>query len=124
MNNYQEQIKKFTEERNWGQFHNPKDLLLGLVEEVGEFRNIVKWVNDEESIKKAITENKDDVKDAIGDMFWFLASLANVCNVDIDEAIEMTIEDNTKRYPVEITKGHHTNIRLGGYDGKYKKEGE
>jgi len=124
MNNHQEQIKKFCEERNWGQFHNPKDLLLGLVEEVGEFRNIIKWVNDPESIKKAITENKDDVKDAIGDMFWFLASLANVCDVDIDEATEMTIEDNKNRYPVEITKDRHTNILLGGYDGKYKKEGK
>jgi dCTP diphosphatase len=122
MNNYQEQIRKFAEERNWGQFHNPKDLLLGLVEEVGEFRNIIKWVNDEESIKKAITDNKDEVKDAIGDMFWFLASLANVCDVDMEEAIKMTIEDNRKRYPVEITKDHHTNIHLGGYDGKYKKE--
>jgi len=40
MNPYQKQIKKFCEERNWGQFHNPKDLLLGIVEEIGELRNI------------------------------------------------------------------------------------
>ena len=79
-------------------------------------------VNDPEDIQKLISENKRDVKDAVGDMYWFLASLANVCDVDMDEAIEMTIKDNKKRYPVKKTKGHHTNIRLGGYDGKYKSK--
>ena len=122
MNSYQKQIKQFCEERNWAQFHNPKDLLLGLVEEIGEFRNIIKWVTDPKDIKKLISENKKDVKDAIGDMYWFLASLANVCDVDIDEAIIMTIKDNKKRYPVEKTKDNHTNIRLGGYDGKYREK--
>ena len=43
MNIFQKKIKQFAEERNWGQFHNPKDLLLGIVEEIGELRNIVKW---------------------------------------------------------------------------------
>lgn len=121
MNQYQKEIGKFVKERNWGQFHTPKDLLLGLVEEVGEFRNIIKWVNDPKIIKKLISENKDDVKDAIGDMFWILASLANVCDIDIDEAIKMTIKDNKRRYPVAKTKNDHTNLRLGGYDGKYRK---
>lgn len=124
MNNYQKQIKQFCKERNWAQFHNEKDLLLGIVEEVGEFRNIIKWVTKEEDIKKLISENKADVKDAIGDIYWFLASLANTCDVDMDEAIDMTIKDNKKRYPVEKTKGHHTNIHLGGYDGKYNKSGK
>ena len=122
MNHYQEEIKQFCEERNWTQFHNVKDLLLGLVEEVGEFRNIIKWVNDPGDLKKVMADNKEEVKDAIGDLYWFLASLANVCGVDMDEAIRFTIEDNRKRYPVEKTKDHHTNIHLGGYDGKYKEK--
>jgi len=46
MNDFQKQIKKFAEDRNWSQFHNPKDLLLGIVEEIGEIRNIVKWEQD------------------------------------------------------------------------------
>ncbi len=43
MNKYQKIIKKFAEDRDWNKFHNPKDLLLGVVEEVGELRNIIKW---------------------------------------------------------------------------------
>lgn len=121
MNRYQEQIKKFCEERNWEQFHNPKDLLLGIVEEIGEFRNIIKWEQDSETIKKVILENKEEVKDCIGDIFWFLSLLANNCDVDIDEAIEMTIKDNEKRFPIDKTNSKHTNTYLGGHDGKYKK---
>ena len=119
MNYYQEQVKKFCEERNWAQFHNPKDLLLGIVEEVGEVRNIIKWEQDLEVIKKVLLENKVEVEDAVGDIFWFLSLLANSCDIDIDKAIDMTIKDNEKRFPIEKTKGKHTNTYLGGHDGKY-----
>ena len=119
MNPYQEQIKKFCEERNWNQFHNPKDILLGIVEEVGEFRNIIKWEQNPEVIKKLLFEKKDEVKDTVGDIFWFLSLLANSCDVDIDEAVQFTIEDNKRRFPIEKTKDKHTNIYLGGHDGKY-----
>jgi NTP pyrophosphatase (non-canonical NTP hydrolase) len=119
MNPYQQKIKKFCEERNWSQFHNPKDLLLGIVEEIGEFRNIIKWEQNPEIIKKVLSDNKEKVKDEIGDILWFLSILANVCEIDIDEAIKMTIEDNVKRFPIEKTKNKHTNTFLGGHDGKY-----
>lgn len=119
MNKFQKQIKKFCEERNWSQFHNPKDLLLGIVEEIGEVRNVVKWEQDPKIIKEILLNNKKEIKDAVGDIYWFLSLLANSCNVDIDEAIEMTIKDNEKRFPVKKTRGKHTNLYLGGHDGKY-----
>ncbi len=119
MNPYQEKIKKFCEERKWGQFHNPKDILLGIVEEVGELRNIIKWEQRPEILRKSLLDNKEEVKDDIGDIFWFLSLLANSCDIDIDKAIEGVIEDNEKRFPVKKTKNRHTNISLGGHDGKY-----
>lgn len=121
MNKFQKQIKKFCDKRNWDQFHNPKDLLLGIVEKVGEFRNIVKWEQNPKIIKKSLFKNKKEVEDAVGDIYWFLSLLANSCGVDIDEAIQMTIKDNKKRFPIAKTKGKHTNTNLGGHDGKYKK---
>jgi len=120
MNKYQKQIKKFTDDRKWSQFYNPKDILLGIVEEVGELRNLVKWEQNPEILKKVLNKNKAEVKDAIGDIYWFLSVLGNSCGVDVDEAIEMTIKDNKKRFPVKKTKGKHTNLYLGGHDGKYK----
>lgn len=120
-NIYQKQIKEFCKERNWEQFHSPKDLLLGIVEEIGELRNLIKWEQDPVVLKKVLSDNKEEVKDAVGDIFWFLSLLANSCDVDINEAIQMTIEDNKKRFPINKTKKSHTNIYLGGYDGKYRK---
>ncbi len=121
MNKYQDLIKKFAKDRNWGQFHNPKDLLLGIVEEIGELRNIIKWEQDPDKLRKVLLDNKDGVEDEIGDIFWFLALLANSCGVDINRAIEKTIKDNGKRFPLKKTKNRHTNRYLGGKDGKYDK---
>ena len=58
MNDFQKRIKKFSEERDWNQFYNPKDLLLGIVEEIGELRNTVKWGQDIHKLRKALIENK------------------------------------------------------------------
>ncbi len=122
MNKYQKTIKKFAKERNWGQFHNPKDLLLGVVEEIGELRNVVKWEQDLTKLREVMVKNKDEVEDGIGDIYWFLALLANGCGVDIDVAIEKTIADNKKRFPLKDTKDRHTNRFLGGKDKKYDKK--
>lgn len=119
MNKYQNVIKKFAQDRDWSKFHNPKDLLLGIVEEVGELRNIIKWEQDLDKLRKALVDNKKEVEDGVGDIFWFLALLANGCGVDIDEAIKKTIKDNAKRFPAKEIKGKHTNRYLGGKDKKY-----
>lgn len=119
MNSYQKQIKKFCKDRNWSQFHNPKDLLLGIVEEVGELRNIIKWEQNPEKINKTLLKNKKEIEDHIGDMLWFISIFANSIEVDIDLAIKKVIKSNTKRFPLKKTKNRHTNVRLGGHDGNY-----
>ena len=91
MNKYQKLIDQFSTRRNWGQFHNPKDLLLGVVEEIGELRNVVKWEQDLGKLKEVMINNKDEIEDGVGDIYWFLALLANGCGVDIDKAIENAI---------------------------------
>lgn len=111
--------KKFSEEREWTQFHNPKDLLLGIVEEVGEIRNLIKWEQNPEILKKVLHDNKEEVKDNIGDVYWFLSLLANNNDIDIDEAIDEVISKNEKRFPLSETKSVHTNIFLGGKDKQY-----
>lgn len=121
MNKYQSIIKRFTKDRNWDQFHNPKDLLLGIVEEIGELRNIVKWEQDPEKLKKVLINNKKEVEDGVGDIFWFLSLLANSAGVNIDKAIKKVIKENEKRFPLKESKNNHTNRLLGGKDKKYDK---
>lgn len=119
MNSFQERIRRFTEARDWGQFHNPKDLLLGIVEEIGEIRNLVKWEQDTEKLKRVLDENRTELEDNIGDIYWFLAVLANENGLDLDEAVEKVIAKNEKRFPVAEVKSRHTNRYLGGKDKQY-----
>ena len=115
MNEFQKRIKKFARERDWEKFHNPKDLLLGIIEEVGELRNIVKWEQNPQKLKEALLKNKESVKDDIGDIYWFLALLANAAEIDINKAVEGVIKSNEKRFPISKVKSVHTNryIRKG-----------
>jgi uncharacterized protein YabN with tetrapyrrole methylase and pyrophosphatase domain len=83
----------------------------------GNIRNFYERIPDK--IKEAIDKNKAEMKDNIGDIYWFLAVLANECNVNLDEAIHEVIEKNKKRFPIEDTKSRHTNIHLGGKDGNH-----
>lgn len=97
------------EEREWTQYHTPKELLLGMVEEIGEFRNIIKWEKDDEKVRQKIKEHFAEAENFFGDMLWELCSMANYCGVDLETALDKVIEEHTTRYPVEQVKGHHTN---------------
>jgi len=121
MNKFQKKIQKFSKDRDWDQFHNPKDLLLGIVEEVGEIRNIVKWEQDISKIQKTMKKHKNQLEDDIGDIYWFLALLSNGSGIDIDRAIDKVIRKNQSRFPIKHSKSRHTNRYLGGKDGKYDK---
>lgn len=120
MNHFQQRIKQFTEDRDWQQFHNPKDLLLGIVEEIGEIRNVVKWEQDPRVLREVLIKNKEKITDEIGDIYWFLALLANSVDINIDEAIDGVIRKNEARFPTADVKSHHTNLFLGGKDKQYQ----
>jgi len=105
----QEVVEEFLKERDWRQFHTPKELLLGMVEEIGEFRNIIKWEKDEAKVLKKIQDNYEEVDDFFGDMMWELCSLANYCNVDLSVALDRVIEKHKKRFPADEVIGKHTN---------------
>jgi dCTP diphosphatase len=102
-------IEEFLNKRNWRQFHTPKELLLGMVEEIGEFRNIIKWEPDENKVLDKIKNNYDEVEDFFGDILWELSSLANYCNVDLSEALNKVIKKHEIRFPVDQVKNRHTN---------------
>ena len=108
MKNYQKIIKKFVADRDWDQFHNPKDLLLGIVEEIGELRNIIKWEQDPKKINNMILKSKAEVEDHIGDIMFTLITLANKYNIDIEKVVKDVIKNNTKRFPVEKFKSRYT----------------
>lgn len=102
-------VEEFLKAREWRQYHTPKELLLALVEEIGEFRNIIKWEQDEAKILKKIKDNHDEIDDFFGDVMWELCSLANYCDVNLSEALDRVIKKHSIRYPIDYVKGKHTN---------------
>ncbi len=119
MNSFQKKIKKFSVDRDWEKFYNPKDLLLGIIEEIGEIRNLIKWEQDPKKLKLVLARNKKELEDDIGDIYWFLALLANENDIDLDNAIKRVLFRNQRRFPTRRVKSRHTNPHLGGKDKNY-----
>lgn len=113
----QERIKQFNDIRDWSHFHSIKDLLLNMNEEIGEFWNIIKWV-DPETQKKLVAENKKEVENFIGDMLYLILKVSYLCDIDAHKAIDDVMEEYEKRFPHEKTKGNHANKLAGGIDLK------
>ena len=102
-------IKKFRDERDWLQFHNPKDMATALSIETSELQELFLWKNKKE-IEEYIKDKKniEEISDELGDIFSFAIELADNLGIDIEEAIFKKMEKSAKKYPVEKSKGKHT----------------
>lgn len=102
-----EKIKKFINERDWEQFHNPKDLALSLMLEAGEVLEHFQWKKPEEVAKHAV-ECREEIADELADVACYLFELADHLKIDLPQAIESKLVKNAKKYPVEKSKGRIT----------------
>jgi NTP pyrophosphatase (non-canonical NTP hydrolase) len=123
---FQGAVAKIKADRDWHQFHQPKDLLLGIIEEIGEFRNLIKWEQNPDIIKRILVtdcslERKNEIINFFGDVLWYLASLADYCNIDLGEAMTEIIKELEQRFPIKKVKGSTANPKTGGFDGKYNR---
>lgn len=91
-------LSKFTEERDWSQFHNPKDLALAISIEANELLELFLWKSAEEA-------DIDKVKEELADVFAFALLLADKYQLDVKQIILDKINKNDKKYPVEKAKG-------------------
>lgn len=98
INDIVEQLVKFRNERDWEQFHNPKDLALALNVEAGELLELFLWKNAEEA-------NKEKVKEELADVFAFAFLLAEKYGFDVKDIVLEKIKQNGDKYPVDKAKG-------------------
>lgn len=91
-------LLKFRDERDWAQFHNPKDLALALNIEAGELLENFLW-------KSAAQADMDKVKEELADVFAFAFLLAEQYGFDVKQIVLEKIEKNALKYPVEKSKG-------------------
>lgn len=95
-------INQFRDERDWRQFHNPKDLALSISLEASELLENFQWKTSEEALEK----NADNIKDEIADVFMYLMMLADDLNLDLEDIVKAKLEKNNSKYPVEKSKGN------------------
>lgn len=104
MKSLKKQIEAFARERDWDQYHSPKNLAMALSVEASELLEIFMWLSEEES--KNLSENKlADLKEEIGDVMIYLTNLANKFGLDPLDCAKQKIELNKAKYPVSLVKG-------------------
>lgn len=98
--------RKFVKERDWEQFHNPKNLAMALSIEAAELMEIFQWLNLESSQEVMNSpRSKAQVQEEIADVFLYLLRLADVLNIDLIEASYQKLDRNAEKYPVELCRG-------------------
>lgn len=89
-------INKFREERNWNQYHNPKDLSLSLSLEAAELLENFQWISSDEAVKK----NRENIAEELADVFIYGIQLAEEMGFDIEEIIREKVKKNGEKYSI------------------------
>lgn len=100
----QNKLEKFAEDRDWNQFHSPKNLVMALTSEVGELNDLFQWLTEDQSNNV----DKDEIRQEIADIFIYLLRLSDKLDIDLEEALQEKIEINANKYPVDLAKGNAT----------------
>lgn len=93
-----DRIRRFTEERDWDQFHSPANIAKSIVIEAAELLECFQW--DEEQY------DEQHVKEELADVIVYCQDLLDKLNLDVDEIVNMKMAQNEAKYPVEKAKGN------------------
>ncbi len=102
----QEKIIKFRDQRDWKQFHNPKDLAISMLLESAEVLEHFQWKNTSE-MEEHLKKNKKDVADELADVFYWILLMSHDLNIDLVAAVNRKMKENEKKNPVKKAKGSH-----------------
>lgn len=100
-------LRQFAKDRDWSQFHKPKDLAISLALEASEVLELFQWKSEEE-VRDMIANKKDELAHELVDVLAYLVQIADAAEIDLWSACKTKMELNAKKYPVEKAKGNHT----------------
>ncbi|MEI6863343.1 MAG: nucleotide pyrophosphohydrolase [Candidatus Omnitrophota bacterium] len=101
-----EKIVKFRDERDWMQFHDPKNMAVSIILEASELLEHFQWKTKEE-VEKYVMQNNAEIKDEIADIALYLFELADNLGISLVGAMEEKLKKNEMKYPIEKAKGRH-----------------
>ena len=107
MENLRTAIGAFIGERDWEQFHSPKNLAMALSVEVAEIIEHFQWLTEEQS-RNLPPEKLAEIREEIGDVMIYLIELAEKLDIDPIEAAKAKLEINERKYPADLVKGKAT----------------
>lgn len=100
-------VLEFSQEREWQQFHTPKNVSMALAGEASELMEHFLWVESKDSYTTA-AEKKESVEQEVADVFCYLLTFCNQTGIDLAAALEKKMEINRIKYPVSKSKGKST----------------
>jgi len=104
LNELKLKLQQFVDERDWAQFHSPKNLAMAMIVEAAELVEHFQWNTEAESHELS-DEKREQVEHELADTFVYLLRIAQVLNIDLIEATNKKIALNALKYPVEKARG-------------------
>ena len=98
---------RFRDERDWKQFHTPKDLAINLSIEAGELLELMQWRNEAE-LRDHLAKHQEDLADELADVLHSVLLLADAQGIDLGAAFVNKMRKNEAKYPVEKARGNAT----------------
>ena len=100
VNELRDLLRQFVDERNWQEFHNPKNLSMSLAIEVGELMEHFQWLTlDEAAAVASDPQKKHDVEEELSDCLAYVLSIANAMDIDLSESLAAKMIKNAEKYP-------------------------
>ncbi len=102
-----ESIRRFRDDRDWMQFHDPKNMSISIIIEAAELLEHFQWKSNEE-VEEYLKNNREKIQNEIADIAMYLFEMADNLNIDLLEAMNAKLKKNAEKYPVAKAKGKHT----------------
>ena len=106
------QVLKFRDDRDWSQFHNPKDLAISISLEAAELLEVFQWSAEDTGCEGRL----EKVREELADVLNYCILMADACGLDMDEIIREKLKRNAEKYPVEKAYGSkkkYTELKYG-----------
>lgn len=99
-------IKQFRDDRDWMQFHDPKNMAISLIIEAAELLEHFQWKTKEE-VERHVENNREEIRSEIADIALYLFEMADNLGIDLLKAMETKLMKNAEKYPIAKAKGKH-----------------
>jgi len=96
----------FRDERDWKQFHNPKDVAVSLVLEASELLEIFQWKREAE-LKEAVASDKEKIANELADVLYYTLLLSHDLGIDLGQALRDKMKINEAKYPADKARGNN-----------------